>query len=167
MCCFSGPVKNVGGTRIFARVARGALRQELAYSMTFSASESLAMILPLPVLPGAGDDARPQLTVHKVGHLEASFVPSTSDFDRLDPRFRLPPALWDQLPVQRTYGFVVVKLAASASSQNVHPIAFDFALVGMLSAPPPAQAGKLADAAKLGKPYFRIKSFEKSGKLVE
>jgi hypothetical protein len=162
MCCFSGPVKNVGKTSIFARAELGAARQQIAYSMSFSASEPLAMILPIPVLEGSVEDAvrfidlsayptffadldrafptvptargpvaagaaRPQLIVHEVGHLEASFVPTTNDFDRLDSRFRLPSAVWDQLPEQRSYGFVVVKLAASASAQNVHPIAFDFA----------------------------------------
>ncbi len=57
MCCFSGPVKNVGQTNIFARAERGAALQQLAYSMSFSASEPLAMILPIPVLNGAGEDA--------------------------------------------------------------------------------------------------------------
>lgn len=165
MCCFSGDVKWVGSTRIFARDAGDGARQLLAYSMSFEATSELAMVLPLATAVGAGDDAvrfidlsgyptffddldrafpRPQaralsrglapasldlaakLVVHEVGHLEASFVPSVSDFARLDERFRLPKNAWDKLPVHRTYGFVVVKLAKSASKQNVHPIAFEF-----------------------------------------
>src|SRR4051812_24000484 len=38
------------------------------------------------------------LAVHDVGDFEASFVPTRRDFDRLDPRFRLPSAVWDALP---------------------------------------------------------------------
>lgn len=56
MCCFSQPVEWVAGTRIFARPS-GRGTQLLAYAMNFSAAGDLAMILPLPVPPGAGEDA--------------------------------------------------------------------------------------------------------------
>lgn len=56
MCCFSRPVRSVSATNIFARGAPDG-RQYLAYSMTLSASEDLAMILPLPVPHGTLDDA--------------------------------------------------------------------------------------------------------------
>ena len=56
MCCFSRPVKYVGATQIFARpLSDGS--QHLVYSMNFEASEELAMVLPLPVPPGAPEDA--------------------------------------------------------------------------------------------------------------
>ncbi len=55
MCCFSRPIPYVASTRIFARLV-GA-RQRLAYAMSFAAAEELAMVLPLPVAVGAGDDA--------------------------------------------------------------------------------------------------------------
>ena len=51
MCCFSGEVKNVSGTRIFSRVRGG--RQTVVYSMQFSADQDVAMVLPLPVANGA------------------------------------------------------------------------------------------------------------------
>ena len=51
MCCFSGQVKSVGATRIFARGA-AAGRQLLAYQIKLDADAELAMILPLPVPPG-------------------------------------------------------------------------------------------------------------------
>ncbi len=153
----------MGKTKIFARGARGGERQWLAYSMSFSAKDEMALILPIPTALGAGEDAvrfidlsgyptffddidklfeRPltrgfapaamapqsvaKLVVHEVGHLEASFVPTVNDFARLDERFKLQATTWDQLPVQKTYGFVVVKLGKNATQQNVHPIAFDF-----------------------------------------
>jgi hypothetical protein len=56
MCVFSRPVPIVTKTNIFAREApRGG--QYLAYSMTFKATEPVAMILPLPVPSGCGDAA--------------------------------------------------------------------------------------------------------------
>ena len=48
MCCFSRPVRMVGDTRIFARLS-GKGSQYLVYQMAYSASEPLAMILPLPI----------------------------------------------------------------------------------------------------------------------
>jgi len=50
MCCFSEPVEDVSSTKIFARLEKG--RQILVYQMTFSSDEDLAMILPIPVVPG-------------------------------------------------------------------------------------------------------------------
>ena len=48
MCCFSLPVKEVASTQIFARRA-SKQSQILVYSMKISASDDLAMILPIPV----------------------------------------------------------------------------------------------------------------------
>lgn len=63
------------------------------------------------------------LEVHKVGSFEASFVPTAADFDRLDPRFSIPTAVWSGTE-QEGYGFVVAKLSAFAKS--IHPLAFTF-----------------------------------------
>ena len=59
MCCFSRPVRFVGGTKIFARACAedDPSRQLLAYSMEIEIAEDLAMVLPLPVPPSPGDDA--------------------------------------------------------------------------------------------------------------
>jgi hypothetical protein len=56
MCCFSGAVDHVGGTKIFANVLPDG-SQALIYSMEVRAPEDLAMILPLPVPPGSPEDA--------------------------------------------------------------------------------------------------------------
>jgi hypothetical protein len=55
VCCFSGPVVHVGRTRLFARAA--GERQLLAYGMDVAARSPVAMILPLPVPAGSGEDA--------------------------------------------------------------------------------------------------------------
>ena len=167
MCMFSRPVERVSGTRIFA-TADGAGRQSLAYEMAFEALGELSMVLPIPVTPGAAEDAvrfvdlsawprffgwlelafpselalqpltraqsKSPLAVHTVGRFEASFVPDLSDFERLDARFRLDPAVWDALPGYRDWGFVVVKLSGrslldrlrGARETPLHPIALSF-----------------------------------------
>lgn len=54
MCCFSGPVRSVANTRIFARKA-SASSQFLVYAMHYAADQPMAMILPLPVVAGDGE----------------------------------------------------------------------------------------------------------------
>jgi len=55
MCLFSGSVEAVAKTKIFARVEGN--EQFLVYEMEFSAAEDLAMVLPIPVVAGSGEDA--------------------------------------------------------------------------------------------------------------
>lgn len=84
---------------------------------------------PLPAAAGAKSrslEAEPpaKLEVVTVGNFEASFVPTTADFARLDERFRLPPGTWDKLPAYRDHGFAVFKLKPGES--KIHPMAFSF-----------------------------------------
>ncbi len=81
-------------------------------------------------LGGAG-----RLRVHRVGAVEASFAPSVADLDRLDPRFRLTPALFAARPAYRDWGFAVFQLAprqrrwwswSRSKAQTIHPMAFSF-----------------------------------------
>jgi len=67
------------------------------------------------------------LPIEMVGDFVASFVPTLNDFDRLDPRFVLPHAVWDQIPTYHDYGFAVFQLKGELG-QNVrpHPMAFEF-----------------------------------------
>src|SRR2546423_9198337 len=64
------------------------------------------------------------LAVVQVGDFEASFVPTMTDFSRLDERFRLPADTWNKLPQYESYGFAVFKLKPGA--MTVHPMAFSF-----------------------------------------
>ena len=75
------------------------------------------------------------LEVESVGAFEASFVPSTRDFARLDPRFRLPEGVWKKLPQYRDYAFAVFQL--KKGRLDVHPMAFRFqtSLPGVLYFP--------------------------------
>src|SRR5262245_34353387 len=56
MCCFSRRVEKVANTSIFARASKDD-RQYLVYSMTLSAKEDLAMILPIPTPKNTDEDA--------------------------------------------------------------------------------------------------------------
>lgn len=55
MCIFTGEVERVAGTRIFARLESGW--QYLAYDMELATAAETAMLLPLPVVTGGGEDA--------------------------------------------------------------------------------------------------------------
>ena len=161
MCIFTGSIEHVSATHIFARRVDG--QQVVAYEMNLSTPTETAMVLPVPVLRGTGEDAlrfinlerytsffddldelfAPErehfygadydgpmevlemLEVHNVGSFEASYVPTAADFQRLDPRFRLPPGIWDSLPAINDYGFAVFKLAAGKEAR-IHPMAFTF-----------------------------------------
>ncbi|MEO1523878.1 MAG: hypothetical protein AAFX06_00500 [Planctomycetota bacterium] len=56
MCCFAQSVLSVTDTQIFARLLGNGM-QSLVYQMKFASEKANAMILPLPVLPGSGEDA--------------------------------------------------------------------------------------------------------------
>jgi hypothetical protein len=81
MCCFSGKVQAVAGTRIFARSAAKG-RQFLVYAMSFSAADDLSMILPLPVPEKTGDDA--------VRFIDLKAYPTF--FDAMEKGFHPPPS---------------------------------------------------------------------------
>ncbi|MDI1476653.1 hypothetical protein [Polyangium sp. y55x31] len=73
---------------------------------------------------GLAAKARAPLAVVDVGSFEASYVPTIADFDRLDPRFRLPEGVWDQQAGQEDFGFAVFKL--KPGKKTIHPMAFAF-----------------------------------------
>jgi hypothetical protein len=75
--------------------------------------------------PSRGGPAPEYLVVHQVGSFEASFVPSRGDFDRLDPRFRLPGDVWTARPDYADFGFAVFKLARGRR-RTIHPMAMSF-----------------------------------------
>jgi hypothetical protein len=56
MCCFSGNVRSVSNTRIFGRLLSEG-RQALIYSMSLDTPTAVAMILPIPVAAGSGEEA--------------------------------------------------------------------------------------------------------------
>jgi len=85
---------------------------------------------PRPSIRRAATDSRQgektlnELAVVRVGTFDASFVPTTKDFARLDERFRLPKNTWKAMPRYRNYSFVVFKFRKG--NQEIHPMAFEF-----------------------------------------
>jgi hypothetical protein len=73
---------------------------------------------------GGPKSAQTMLDVLNVGNYIASFVPTLSDFSRLDERFTLPASTWAKVPQYANYGFAVFQLAAG--SLTPHPMAFEF-----------------------------------------
>ncbi len=71
-----------------------------------------ARLAPLPA---------PRLEVHRVGSFDASFAPSLDDLDRLDPRFRLPRAVWPATCADG--GFAVFMLHDLAQLTTIEPMA--------------------------------------------
>lgn len=89
--------------------------------------DELSALFPAPAPAFGPPQARElpaKLVVHEVGAFEASFVPSIADLARLDPRFRLPDAVWAQLPQYADWGFAVFQLRRGDA--KVHPMAFHF-----------------------------------------
>jgi hypothetical protein len=78
MCCFSGPVKTVSDTNIFARMGEDGW-QFLVYSMTVDMAKPLAMVLPLPVKKGSDEQAVRFINLEKY---ENFFVDLDSGFPR-------------------------------------------------------------------------------------
>lgn len=81
MCCFSGKVVSVKNTRIFARMGEHG-NQVVIYSMSLNSKQDVAMVLPLPVAAGNGEDAVKFFSFEKYHAL----------FDDLDKGFPRPEA---------------------------------------------------------------------------
>ncbi len=84
MCIFSGTRHvEVSGTNIYARMATSGV-QVLAYAMDLAADFEVAMVLPIPVVPGSGDDVVTFIDLQGspklFSELAALFVPPTLGF---------------------------------------------------------------------------------------
>ena len=163
MCCFSGQVRHVAKTRIFARAGDGG-RQLLVYQMKFSAAADVAMILPLPVPKDTPD--RSLRFIDLKGYpeffddLERGFAPPPSRSVRLLSEGTLPvervgsfeasfvPSVKDFARLDARFrmpegvwdqlpqyrSFGFAVFKLNRSAHTVHPMAFEF---------PRADAGKL------------------------
>ncbi len=114
MCIFTGPasaLRDVAATSILARALEGG-RQILVYSMRVTATEPLAMVLPLPIPPGTPEDA--------VRFIDMEGYPDF--FADLDRAF--PP------PLQVSGGFEPQRTTQSFALLQVHDVgAFEASFV--------------------------------------
>lgn len=113
MCIFSGPIRSVSQTRIFAR-PDGA-RQFLVYEMRLDTPAEVAMVLPLPLAPGADESA--------ISFIDLSDYPDF--FEDLDGCF---PLMWELFPQSFT-----VACAAAATLEVVRVGSFEASVVPTLA----------------------------------
>ena len=94
--------------------------------------QQLASAFPIAAAGGfqplaRGGPPRQKLEVVEVGQYEASFVPTSRDFERLDARFRLPRGFLQALPHYADFGFAVFRLKPGRNlRQSVQPMALSF-----------------------------------------
>lgn len=153
MCCFSQPVQNVSSTRIFVRPV-DKVRQIVAYQMSYSADQDLAMILPLPVVKGSVE--KDVLFIDFKGYPEFFDV---MDWGFPDPPPRLPMAL----------GATAVSAAAPLKVQTVGsfeasfvPTVADFSRLDERFRLPKGTWEKLPAYSSYGFAVFKLKRAAKS-----
>jgi hypothetical protein len=67
------------------------------------------------------------LQVHEIGAFISSFVPSIDELDRIDPKFRISTALFEQIPEYAGWGYVVFQLSVHPDwLTRIPPMAFEF-----------------------------------------
>jgi len=155
MCIFSKSVNKVSDTSIFLSSLSNQ-RHATVYQTKVSMSDVNAMILPVPgeSIQFVSMEKYPEffedmaklwpkevrrsrsvaksmtLAVERVGDYLASVVPSIADFDKLDPLFKLPEMVWEQLPDYTGFSFVVFKLVPRENdlhlSNKFHPMAYTY-----------------------------------------
>jgi len=145
---FSAEVGRVSGTRIFARVDAGW--QHLAYETELSAADETAMVLPLPVAPGGGEDG--------LRFVSLEHYPSL--FDDIDGAF----------PVEGGDLGRHLTLAAAAATLEVHgvgafeasfvPTLGDFTRLDARFRMPPGVWDALPGYADFGFAVFKLKPGE-------
>ncbi len=149
MCMFSGPVESVSSTNIFARASQDG-RQFLVYSMKFEAARDLAMILPLPVPEGSGEDAVKFIDLS--GH--------TKFFEELDsgfPRNDYAKGLTRGHSFSAAYNTPLRVVDVGAFSASFVPTLADFSRLDAQFKLSPEIWSKLPQYARYGFAVFKLK----------
>jgi len=107
MCCFSGSRQvSVSRTNIYARMLERRPLQVLAYGMDLAVEEEVAMVLPLPVPPGSGDDAVTFIDLHS----------SPQMFQQLAGLFVMPSRSGSRSAMPTALGLAVHKVGSFVAS---------------------------------------------------
>ncbi len=150
MCCFSQSVQRVANTRIFARRI-DETSQAIAYQMEFAADSDLAMILPLPVVVGSGEEAVKFINLKGYDTF----------FTDLDSAFPRPESLGRGNPLPAAGG-VVPKLKLAVQSVGSFEASFvptvaDFRRLDERFRIAPEIWGKIPGYADYGFAVFKLK----------
>ncbi len=149
MCCFSGRITHVTATKIFARMLPNG-RQALVYSMHLDTSSDVAMILPIPVAPGTGEDA---VKFHALDEYAAFFTHLDSLFPRpkaLNYSRSIPP-----MPAAASAPLKVVEVGAFNAS--FVPTVRDFSRLDAQFRLPDGVWEKLGNYTRYGFAVFKLR----------
>lgn len=148
MCCFSGPVKSVSATNIFARMGENG-RQFVVYSMTIDMAKSLAMVLPIPVKKNSDENA---VRFIDLENYENFFRDLDSGFPR--PKSRSLTVLsGDSIPASANLAVVQVGNFEASFAPTVK----DFSRLDERFRMPPDLFAKLPDYKHFGFTVFKLK----------
>jgi hypothetical protein len=148
MCCFSGPVKSVSATNIFARMSENS-RQFVVYSMTIDMANPLAMVLPIPVRKNSDENAVRFIDLENYG----------SFFSDLDSGFPRPKShsltFWRGDSIPASASLAVVQVGNFEAS--FVPTVKDFNRLDERFRMPPDLFAKLPDYKHFGFTVFKLK----------
>jgi hypothetical protein len=149
MCCFSGPVRSVSATNIFARMSENG-RQFVVYSMTLDMAKPLAMVLPIPVAKGSDEKAVHFIDLEKYqnffGDLEAGFPkPKSRSSDNMSAAAPMPASA--RLEVVQVGNF----------EASFVPTVNDFSRLDQRFRMPPDLFAKMPDYRHFGFTVFKLK----------
>lgn len=151
MCCFSGPVKSVSATNIFARMKTGE-RQLLVYRMSLETHKAVAMVLPLPVAKGSTEKGLHFINLQKYPNF----------FDDLEKGFPVTPppkSDGDMMPSRSSAGIhetLTVHRVGDFEASFV-PSVKDFDRLDKQFRLPPAAFKKLPGYKNFGFAVFKLK----------
>lgn len=154
MCCFSGAVERVAGTEIFARL-KDAENQFVVYSMTLASKSEVAMILPIPVKAGSGEDAVNFISLEKYPDF---FVDMTLGFPVPPPPGPVSRSANAPKPLPDSAPLKVVSVGNFEASYV--PTVKDFSRLDDRFKLPVGTWEKLGDYAKYGFAVFKLKAGE-------
>lgn len=148
MCCFAQPIESVSNTNLFARL-NGDGRQFLVYQMKFRSKVANAMILPLPVKPGASE--------HRVRFISLKEYPNFfGDLSRGFPHPAPPRSKSRSLPPSAAVdSLAVVEVGDFVASYVPHQT--DFARLDPQFSIAPEIWQKIPDYADYGFAVFQLK----------
>lgn len=154
MCCFSREVISVSATNLFARLEPDG-RQYVVYSMTVNSAEDVAMVLPVPVKEGQGEDAMRFINLEQYPDLfedmATGFPMPAVARSRSDP---FGPALPKPAPLK-------VQRVGAFDASYVPTIA-DFTRLDARFRLPPGTWEKLPGYAGFGFAVFKLRAGQRS-----
>jgi hypothetical protein len=148
VCIFSAPIHHVSDTNIFVRAGSDDT-QLLIYAMTVAAIDDVAMILPLPVLPHADDDAVRFINLERYPDL---FEHMSSAFPVLSLGDDIPAAYCQSAPTLRVHD-------VGAFEASFVPHQDDFTRLDARFRLPSQAWDRLPDYRDWGFAVFKLKGF--------